>query len=171
MRVLSGVVLVAVAALAWPNASAAQSGRPAAGSGQKVAASNENAAAEKTIIANERAINDAVAKADVARFRSLVSDDSWAVDPMSGRMATSEFVKGFDEMKKNMKMTSWDLGESQVLWASPTVAVHSYKWTGQGTYQGQPIPSPVWASTVWAHRGGKWVAVFHQESNATPPGK
>jgi len=48
--------------------------------------------------------------------------------------------------------------------------LHLYRWTGKGTYQGQPLPSPTYASTVWANKGGKWQAVFHQETNAmTPP--
>ena len=31
-----------------------------------------------------------------------------------------------------------------------------------------PIPSPTWASTVWTNKGGKWMAVFHQETAAMP---
>jgi hypothetical protein len=52
--------------------------------------------AEQTIIANERAVNDAVAKANVAGFTQHVTADGWAVDGMSGRMAVADFIKGFD---------------------------------------------------------------------------
>ena len=125
--------------------------------------------AEKTIIANERAINDAVVKVNVAGFTQFVAADGWSVDGMSGRMAVADFIKGFDQMAKDMKVTSWDITDSQVQWVDATTAVHSYKWTGVGTYQGQPMPSPVWASTVWTKKNGKWMAMFHQESVVTPP--
>jgi len=127
--------------------------------------------AEKTIIANERAVNDAVAKANLAGFTQHVTADGWAVDRMEGRMAVADFIKGFDQMAKDMKISSWDITDSKVQWVDATTAVHSYKWTGQGTNQGQPMASPVWASTVWTKKNGKWMAVFHQESAGTPQPK
>jgi hypothetical protein len=133
-------------------------------------AASGNAQAEKTLVANERAVIEAVAKADAAGFKQHVAAESWSIDPMAGRMSTAMFLEQFDQMAKDMKMTSWDITDVQTLWVNPNVAVLTYKWTGQGTYQGQPIPSPTWASTVWARRNGKWVALFHQES-AAPPAK
>jgi hypothetical protein len=56
-----------------------------------------------------------------------------------------------------------------VLWVDDNTAVHYYRWTGKGTYMGQPVPSPVYASSVWTNRGGKWIAVYHQETAAMPP--
>jgi hypothetical protein len=144
---LAALVLVA----AWPAASWAQ-----------------NAEAEKTIIANERAVNEAVVKGNLAGFKEHVATDGWAIDSMTGRSPVSDFVKQFDTMTKEMKVSSWDISESKVQWVDANTAVHSYKWTGTGTYQGQPVPSPVWASTVWTKKGGKWTAVFHQESVAMP---
>ena len=131
----------------------------------------QDAQAEKTIVANERAINDAVSKGNAARFKEHVALDGWAVDSMSGRMSVADFLKAFDVMTKDMKMTSWDITDSKVQWVDANTAVHSYKWTGSGTYQGQPIPSPVWASTVWTKKNGKWTAVFHQESPSMPAPK
>jgi hypothetical protein len=74
-------------------------------------------------------------------------------------------------MTKETKMSSWDISESKVQWVDANTAVHTYKWTGKGTYQGKPIPSPVWASTVWTKKSGKWNAVFHQESPEPAPAK
>lgn len=172
-RPLGLLVVTIAAAIAWPLAASAGS-HQATKAGQKAgqaAQAGGNAAAEKTLQANERAVNEAVMKGDAAGFQALVAPDSWSIDPMGGRASTADFVKQFDAMTKEMKMTSWDLTDFQTYWVNPNVAVLTYKWTGQGTYQGQPIPSPVWASTVWARRGGKWQAVFHQESPAGPPPK
>ncbi len=42
--------------------------------------------------------------------------------------------------------------------------------TGKGTWQGQTVPSPTYASTTWVkQRDGKWLAKFHQESIAMSP--
>jgi ketosteroid isomerase-like protein len=123
------------------------------------------AATEKQIVANERTINEAVAKADLKGFNALVAPDAVSMDS-GGIMKTGD--PNFEKMVKEMKITSWNLEGSQFLWINDNTVVHMYKWTGKGTYQGQPVPSPTWASTVWANKGGKWMATFHQESLAMP---
>jgi len=143
-------------------------GLMALGTGQARA---QDAEAEKTIIANERAINEAVAKGNVAGFKQHVAADGWSVDGMMGRVAVADFLKVFDQVTKEQKLSSWDITDSKVQWVDANTAIHTYKWTGTGTYQGQPIPSPIWASTVWAKKGGKWSAVFHHESVFTPEPK
>ena len=129
----------------------------------------QDAAAEKALIANERAVNEAVAKGNLAGFKQYVAADGWAIDPSMGRASIADFVKGFDAMVKDTKMESWDISDSKVQWVDANTAVHTYKWTGKGTYKGQPIPSPTWASTVWTKKNGKWSAVFHQESPEAAP--
>jgi ketosteroid isomerase-like protein len=131
----------------------------------------QDAQAEKTIVANERAISAAFAKGDAAAFKEHVAGDGWAIDPMMGLMSVADFLKGWDAMVKDMKIASWDITDSKVLWVDANTAVHSYKWTGQGTMSGQPIPSPTLCSTVWTKKSGKWSAVFHQETLVPPPPK
>jgi hypothetical protein len=128
----------------------------------------QDAQAEKTLIANERAIAGALAKGNLAGFKQHVAADGWSIDSMGGRMSVAAFIKDFDTMMKDMKVTSWDISDTQTIWAGADTAILTYKWIGAGTYQGQPIPSPVWCSTVWTKRAGKWTAVFHQESLSMP---
>ena len=109
-----------------------------------------------------------MAKGDLAGFKQHVSADGWSMDGMTGRMAVAEFIKMFPQMTKDMKIASWDISDFKTVWVDANTAVLTYKWTGKGTYQGQPIPSPTWSSTVWAKRNGKWTAVFHQESAGAP---
>jgi hypothetical protein len=144
-----------------------------AGQGQKGggAASGSRAETEKALVANERAINEAFAKTDVSKFREFVAANAWSIDPMAGRMSVADMLKQFDQMAKDMKMTSWDITDVKAFWLGQDAVVLTYKWTGSGTYQGQPIPSPTWASTVWSKRSGKWQAIFHQETLAGPPPK
>ena len=124
-------------------------------------ANPERAAAEKLLIANERKVNEAVAKGDQATFISLVSADAVAADA-SGFVPTKMFVTMLDQLK----MTKWDILNPQVVWIDATSAVLTYTWTGEGTLAGQPLPSKTYSSTVWTKKAGKWVAVYHQETTA-----
>jgi len=134
------------------------------------AAFAQDAAAEKTLVANERAINEAVLKGNVAAFKEHVAAESYAIDSMMGRMSTAEFAKMLPEMSKDMKVDSWDIADPKVLWVDANTGVLMYKWVAKGTYQGQPMQSAL-ASTVYNKRSGKWVAVFHQESAVPKPTK
>jgi len=124
-----------------------------------------HAAIEKQIIGNERAINEAVAKGDMKVFHASIASDAVGIDPAGiSKVNTPDF----DKMLLTTKIQSWNLDGSQFYWIGDTTVVHMYRWTGKGTYEGQPIPSPTWASTIWTNKGGKWMAVFHQETTAVP---
>ena len=128
----------------------------------------DQAAVEKTLIANENRIADAIAKGDVKTAQSLIAADGWAADP-GGFMGVGEFFKMVGSGQ--VKIASYKLSDHKFVWANPTTAILGYVWTGKGTVMGQPVPEKVYASTVWAKRGANWVAVFHQETTAMPPGK
>ena len=123
-------------------------------------------ALDKALIANENKINEAVAKGDKAAFTAFVAPDAWSMDAM-GPMKVSEFAAMLDQMK----IKTWKISDEKVTWVDPNTAVVTYKWTGSGTFQGQPVASPVYASTVWTKKADKWLAVFHQESEAKPAPK
>jgi hypothetical protein len=123
---------------------------------------SDKAALEKSIIANEQKINEAIAKGDLGGFKALVSSDGWSVDS-SGPMSMPEFEKNFKQAKiePGSKIT-----DTKVVWIASNSAVLIYKWTGKGTFMGQPVPPVTFSSTVWHKNGNKWTAVFHQESAA-----
>jgi hypothetical protein len=123
------------------------------------------AAVEKQLIANENAVNEAIAKHDLAGFKKHVPSESWAVDP-GGPMTVAEFEKNFTQVKFE---PGWKIDQSKVVWIDDNAAVHFYRWTGKGSFGGQPF-GDTYSSTVWANRGGSWVALFHQETPiAAPP--
>jgi len=124
----------------------------------------DNAAIAKQIEANERAVNAAVAKGDLAGFKALVADDAVSGDG-AGFMPVSEFEKEFNQIK----VASFNIDQVNVKVVNPTTAIVTYHWTGKGTMMGQPIPGNVMASSVWVNKAGKWQVVFHQETVATPP--
>lgn len=127
------------------------------------AAQTDRAAIAKAIEANERAINVAVQKGDLAGFNALVATDGISVDGM-GITPVAEFVKMF----KDLKVETFTIDQVKVTFLNDTAAVITYRFAGKGSMMGMPMPSPVWASTAYANRGGKWLAVFHQETIPTP---
>jgi hypothetical protein len=72
-------------------------------------------------------------------------------------------------MFDQLKVKTWKISDEKVTWVDPNTAVVTYKWTGSGTFQGQPFPPNVFASTVWTKKGDKWLAAYHQESEAAKP--
>jgi Domain of unknown function (DUF4440) len=127
-------------------------------------AAQDKAALEKALIANETKISEAVAKGDKATFTAMVTPDSWSADG-NGIMKVSDFIPMFDQLK----VTSWKIVEPQVQWVDANNAIVIYTWTGAGTFQGQPIPGKVYCATVWTKKGDKWLAAYHQESEAAKP--
>jgi hypothetical protein len=121
----------------------------------------EHSALDKALIANENKVADAMMKKDRAAFTSLVAANGWSVDG-SGVMKTSELTAALDQLV----IKSYKISDEQVSWVDANTAIVTYKWTGSGTFAGQPFPGTVYASTVWTKKGDRWVAVFHQESEA-----
>ncbi len=121
------------------------------------------AAVEKAIVANETAVNAALAKGDIAGFKKYVASDGWSLD-QTGVMAVADFEKQFDQVKVE---PGWKLDGSKLIWVDDTTVIHAYHWTGKGSFAGQPFGDS-FASTVWISRGGSWVALFHHETPAGP---
>jgi hypothetical protein len=65
------------------------------------------------------------------------------------------------------EVKSFTLSDWKVTMANPDTAVLTYKGVADGTCGGQPIP-PVWASSLWVNRKGRWLAFSHQETPVKP---
>jgi hypothetical protein len=59
---------------------------------------------------------------------------------------------------------SFTLSDWKLTMVDANAAMLTYKGVADGTCSGQPVP-PVWASSLWVMRQGKWIAFSHQESN------
>lgn len=128
------------------------------------AATPDRSPLDKALIANENKVADALMKKDKAGFTALVSADGWSIDN-NGLMKTSELAGMLDQLV----IKSYKISDEKVSWVDANTAILAYKWTGSGTFGGQPFPSTVYASTVWTKKGDKWIAVFHQETEAAKP--
>jgi hypothetical protein len=115
---------------------------------------------DKLLIANERALLDAVAKADKASYESLILPEGvWTTK--SGFVPMKLLADGLD----GFKVTKWDIVNPHVVWLAGDSVVVRYAWTGAGTFGDLPLAPTTLASTVWIKRDGKWLAVHHQETD------
>ena len=148
LGVLSAILL-AVAAAGAQNRSGA---RPAA-----------TGTTDAMMVANERALYDAAVKGDKATFQSLVlPEGAWATN--RGFVPLRLLVNGLDGFRG---ITKWEIVSPHVTWLDEGSAIVLYTRTGTGTFEGQPLSPTALASTVWAKRGGKWLAAHHQETDMT----
>jgi hypothetical protein len=127
----------------------------------------DRAAVQKQILANEKAIVDAVLKNDPKTFHSYILADSFAM-ASQGIIAVADFDPVMKQQATDCKITKFDFLESKFYWINDTTVVHMFKETFEGTCKGEPV-NPNWASSVWTNKGGKWVGAFHHESEIVPP--
>jgi hypothetical protein len=127
--------------------------------GQEKPAGRPNDPFEQTLIANERALQAAVAKADKSAFVALVlHEGTWTTRqgfvPMK---LLADGLLGFD-------VTKWEVINPHVTRLTEDSAIVIYVWSGTGTLHGHPLPPTALASTAWTRRDGKWRAAHHQQT-------
>jgi hypothetical protein len=115
-----------------------------------------------SIIAKEKQVLDAIKKKDAAGFKALVSDDAIVVGPQ-GTMTGGDAGKML--FSPDYSMVSATIDDPKVTMIDKDAAIITYKVTGTETYKGQSKTETAYSTSVWANRGGKWVAVFHQETS------
>lgn len=125
---------------------------------------------ETALTDQEKKVWDALKAKDTAAFGDLLAADFMYVssDGIYDKAGTIAGAKDFN-------MTEFTLADWKVTPIDKDAAVVTYSATAKGTSNGQPMPAtPTRAGSVWLNRGGKWVAVFHQDCEvkpaaATPP--
>jgi len=137
-------------------------GGRAAAQGAKSDAKSSSSDAS-AIIAQEKALLDAVTRNDIAAFNKGLGSNFVFVD---SRGATRWELTKSAEMLKGCKTGKFTMENSEVTPAGSDLLVLTYKATADQTCDGQKAPPTVLAMSVWQKRGGRWVAVAHSE---TPP--
>ena len=133
---------------------AAQAGKPAAKTSSPEAAA---------IIAQEKAVLDALVKKDIAAFNKQLGSDFVYLDPAGAvRWELSKSA----EILKGCTTKSISMQNPEVTPVGSDLLVLTYKASADETCNGQKAPPSVLAMSVWQKRGGKWVTVAHSE---TPP--
>jgi hypothetical protein len=132
--------------------------------------SNANATAAKaapaldTLMAQEKAANEAYMKGDGQFFENLLSD-KFAMNNMGVKSSKADAVKMISQVKCDVKSVNVDDGKLSKI-DDDTYAV-VYKITGDGscTYEGKKeAMSPTRSGTVWIRSGDKWQPIWHGET-------
>lgn len=138
------------------------------GTGNVNTAANANATATATpasvsqadIEAKERQVWDALKAKNWDAFAGMLSEDFTDVadDGIYDKAKTTEMIKKID-------LTDYTFSDIKFVKVDDDLAVLVYTTTDKSTYDGKPSPGkPTYNASAWANRGGKWVAVYHQET-------
>src|SRR5260370_36069169 len=124
------------------------------------------AMSEAETINKEKEAWDAVRKKDPDSFRTIMADDGIYVSH-HGVLDPS----GTIEETKELDLTDLTFSDWKVLPIDKDAVVVTYTAHIQGRIKGQPlVAAAVRGSTTWINRDGKWLAIYHQDSEAkTPP--
>lgn len=141
-------------------ASAASSPSPAASA---ATAASTPAATSADAEANEKLVWDALKRKDWNAFASFLAEDQLEVwgTGVNTKAQSVEGVKAVDFSDftlSNFKTVPLD--------ADAKLVTYTVKGTGPDRK-----PFTEYGSSIWASRGGRWLAVFHQGTLAAPPAK
>lgn len=136
---------------------------------------NANTAAEPTTppltesdaIAKEKAIWDTIKNKDYDAFAAMLADEQIEVLD-SGVQDKAGSIAGV----KQFEVSEVNFADWKFLPIDKDAVILVYTVNYKGKYQGKPFPpASSRSSSAWVHRGGKWVAMYHQECpvKTTPP--
>ena len=120
---------------------------------------------EADAVAKEKELWQQISKQNMDAFGAALADDQIYVtdDGVHDKASTIKSVTGF--VPSDVTFSDW-----KFISAAKDVAVTTYKTVVKGTMNGQPLTGgPSYSSSVWVNRGGKWLAVFHQDSQVVQP--
>jgi hypothetical protein len=115
---------------------------------------------DQILIANERALYEAVAGGNKAAFLALAASEGvWTT--RHGFVPMNLLADGLG----GFKLSKWDIVNPRVTRTGEDSAVVLYVWRGAGTFGDEPLAPTTLAATVWTRRSGKWLAIHHQETD------
>lgn len=96
-------------------------------------------------------------------FQAFLSDDHVEVgfQGLSDKSQVVSFVASPICRIKSYSVDSFELTEF-----GPDTALLTYRAEQNTTCNGKPVPSPVWVSSLYVQRGGRWLNALFQQSQA-----
>jgi uncharacterized protein (TIGR02246 family) len=125
-----------------------------------LAQTKPNDSVEAQIVALEKSAFEAWKNKDRKFFEEHMSEDGQYLD-LNGVGGKAQYVKAI--IDNDCKVTSYSLDNTKVTMLSNDVALLTYRYTHDVVCGGNPEASPLWATTMYVKRGGKWLIAFHQE--------
>ncbi|MDT7690228.1 MAG: hypothetical protein QOE46_2987 [Acidobacteriota bacterium] len=114
------------------------------------------------IEAKERQVWDAIKAKNWDAFAANLADDFIIVSErgVETKAQTVDSIKKYD-------LSEYTFSDIRFIKVDADLAVLIYTSTEKSTYDGKPNSGkPLHNGSAWVNRGGKWLAVYHQESEA-----
>jgi hypothetical protein len=114
------------------------------------------------LIAKERESWEAYKSRNVQAIKALVADDYRAYT-QAGPSTRQEDIETIDKLT----IEAYSIDEPHVATVTNDVAIIRYKCNLKGSFKGKAF-KPVYATSVWVNRGGRWQLVSYQETPLRP---
>lgn len=124
-----------------------------------------NNSVEAEIIALEKRAFEAWKNKDKKFFEEHMAEDGLYLD-LNGVGSKAQYVQIVTGT--GCTVSNYALDNTKVTMLGRDAALLTYRYTHDAVCGGTPEASPLWASTVYVNRGGKWLIAFHQEIPAAP---
>jgi len=122
-----------------------------------------NNSVEAEIVALEQKAFEAWKNKDRKFFEEHMYEAGQYLDA-DGVGGKAQYVKAI--IDNDCTVSSYSLDNTRVTMLGEDVALLTYRYANDVVCGGKPEASPLWASTVYVKRGGKWLIAFHQEISA-----
>jgi uncharacterized protein (TIGR02246 family) len=119
-----------------------------------------NGSFEAEIVALEKRAFEAWKNKDKRFFEEHMAEDGQYLD-QNGVGGKAQYVQVI--IDNNCTVNGYALDKTKVTLLSKDVALLTYRYTYDIVCGGKPEAGPLWASTTYVRRGGKWLIAFHQE--------
>ena len=106
-------------------------------------------------------LNEAFAKGDVAKVRSLMAPNHLAITPFAGKQSLEEQLRTLPELKYD----KYSAGPMSANTVSDACVLLTYALKVKGTFRGKPLPSNCIVAAVWVKNNGKWQELQYQETS------
>jgi hypothetical protein len=126
---------------------------------RRPAEDKNQSAVEQAVLENERKIWEAFKARDADVVNDLLADDATLVSP-DGRFTKSEFLQMVSQFPE---IPSYSIDRPMIVSPSKDVAILSYRST-YTMKEPEARTYSAFQTTIWVNRGGKWVAIFNQET-------
>lgn len=127
-----------------------------------------NDSVEAELVALEKSAFEAWKNKDKRFFAEHMAEDGQYLDANGGG-GKAQYVRAI--IDNDCTINGYALDTPKVMMLSKDAALLTYRYTYDIVCGGKPEAGPLWASTVYVKRGGKWLIAFHQELTAAAQAK
>ncbi len=170
MKTITLVILTAVAAISLAACGYPADNKPTANNANTNANTNAakptaSAPTKEALVALENKAVEAWKTNNVAFWEGFLADNYVGVDN-GKRLNKAESIKMIS-MKCDIKSAA--ISDEKMTMVGPDAVVLTTKSTTDGTCEGQKVPSPTTAATLYVRSGTEWKAAYHNEVPIVDP--